>query len=226
MKQVSLNPFEKIFFTLLFALAVITLYIGFTNATYFNDVFAQEDGAIEYATFVFLFLISLLQFKRLFTLKNKNVLWKAAVFFSALLFFFGAGEEISWGQRIFNVESTDFFLDNNDQGETNLHNLKVGDVKLNKLIFSQLITLFMVVYLLIMPLLYNKFNSIKTFIDRLAIPVPKLSHIIAFLLNTAVILILPNLSRKWEVYELFFASIFLVIFLFPVNKEVYLDGTK
>ena len=41
----------------------------------------------------------------------------------ALIFIFGAGEEISWGQRIFNVESSEYFLENNAQGETNLHNM-------------------------------------------------------------------------------------------------------
>ena len=34
-----------------------------------------------------------------------------------------AMEEISWGQRIFQWETTEFFLENNIQGETNLHNL-------------------------------------------------------------------------------------------------------
>lgn len=35
-------------------------------------------------------------------------------------------EEISWMQRIANVESSEFFLENNAQGETNFHNLATG----------------------------------------------------------------------------------------------------
>ncbi|MGE5309521.1 MAG: hypothetical protein ACM3JF_00395 [Sphaerimonospora mesophila] len=41
----------------------------------------------------------------------------------ALITFWMAMEEISWGQRIFKWETTAYFAENNMQGETNLHNL-------------------------------------------------------------------------------------------------------
>ena len=43
----------------------------------------------------------------------------------ALLFFFGAGEEISWGQRIFGFETPQTLAQVNKQDELNLHNLSV-----------------------------------------------------------------------------------------------------
>jgi hypothetical protein len=43
----------------------------------------------------------------------------------ALLFFFGAGEEISWGQRIFGFETPETLAQVNKQDELNLHNLSV-----------------------------------------------------------------------------------------------------
>ena len=43
----------------------------------------------------------------------------------ALLFFFGAGEEISWGQRIFVFETPESLAQVNKQDELNLHNLSV-----------------------------------------------------------------------------------------------------
>jgi hypothetical protein len=43
----------------------------------------------------------------------------------ALVFFFGFGEEISWGQRIFNIETPDQWAEINRQGEINIHNLNV-----------------------------------------------------------------------------------------------------
>jgi hypothetical protein len=43
----------------------------------------------------------------------------------ALLFFFGAGEEISWGQRIFGFKTPDALAQVNKQDELNLHNLTV-----------------------------------------------------------------------------------------------------
>lgn len=220
----KLTNIEKTLYSLLIIILILSVYFGFTDKVYFDTVFAQEDGAIEYGTFFFLLCISLLQFYRLFTLsKNRAILWKSAVFFFAILFLFGAGEEISWGQRIFEIESGEFFKGNNLQKETNLHNLEVNGVKLNKLIFSQLLTLVMAIYLLLMPFLYRKYNGIKNLVDKFVIPVPQNHQILAFLINTAFVLILPNLSRKWEVYELFFAVIFFLIFLNPVNKDIYLS---
>jgi hypothetical protein len=43
----------------------------------------------------------------------------------AFLFFFGAGEEISWGQRIFGFETPESLAQVNKQDELNLHNLSV-----------------------------------------------------------------------------------------------------
>ena len=44
----------------------------------------------------------------------------------ALALFYVVMEEISWGQRIFEFNSPEFFRNNNLQRETNLHNLLVG----------------------------------------------------------------------------------------------------
>ncbi|MGK0308360.1 MAG: hypothetical protein ACI8RP_001322, partial [Urechidicola sp.] len=45
-------------------------------------------------------------------------------------------------------------------------------------------------------------------------------HTIAFLTATALILTMPS-TRKWELYELAFGVIFLLIFLNPLNKYIY-----
>lgn len=219
----KLTQTEKWLFIAIGIVLLLSGYFGFTDKEYFDQTFAQEDGAIEYATFFFLLCISILQFYRLFTKgKGKPGLWKFGVFFLALLFLFGAGEEISWGQRIFGIESGEFFEGNNLQKETNLHNLQIGDVKLNKLIFSQLLTAVMAIYLLIVPVMFRKLAWAKKLLNSFVIPIPRNSHILAFIINTVFIAILPNLSRKWEVYELFFAGIFFLIFLNPINKDLYL----
>ena len=78
----------------------------------------------------------------------------SVTFLCGLVFLFGAGEEISWGQRIFNTESSEFFLKNNAQQETNLHNLVVGGVKINKLVFGKGIAIFIVLYLVVFPIIW------------------------------------------------------------------------
>ncbi|UOB18022.1 hypothetical protein [Abyssalbus ytuae] len=207
-----------IFLTLLF---ISSLYFGFTDPDFFNDPFTVEDGAVEYGTALMLFLISILCLYRVFKLwKEKPFLWKLGTIIFALLFFFGAGEEISWGQRIFGIESGEFFKENNAQAETNLHNLVVGGKKLNKIIFSQLLMVVMVVYLIIAPVLYRKAEWFKNLVNKFAVPIVKWHHTIAFLVTTILVAVNPP-DRKWEVYELAFGVIFLLIFLDPYNNFIF-----
>jgi hypothetical protein len=138
----------------------------------------------------------------------------------ALVFLFGSGEEVSWGQRIFNIESSEYFVENNSQGETNLHNIVVDGKRVNKIIFSQLLTVVMVIYLLIAPFLYRKFVFIKNLANMFAVPIVQWHHTIAFLTVTGLLIFMPS-SRKWELYELAFGVIFYLIFLNPLNKKIY-----
>ena len=65
------------------------------------------------------FFISLLPRLR----RQKQWLPIVAVAALSLVLIVMAGEELSWGQRIFQWETGEFFIENNAQGETNLHNL-------------------------------------------------------------------------------------------------------
>ena len=217
----TLTKGEKSGYLFLFFIFVISLYTGFTNETYFDTSFAAEDGPVEWLTTIMLFLVTVVCIVHLFKFWNsKKVLWKLGTLIFALLFFFAAGEEISWGQRIFGVESGEFFQENNAQGETNLHNLVVGETKLNKLIFSQLLMLVMVLYLIVSPTLYRKTAWFKKLANQFAVPIVKWHHTIVFIIATLLIAINPA-GRKWEVYELVFGVMFFLIFLGPLNKEIF-----
>jgi hypothetical protein len=56
-------------------------------------------------------------------IKKKQVLPSILACFAVLLLIVMAGEEISWGQRIFGWATPEFFRENNIQGETNFHNM-------------------------------------------------------------------------------------------------------
>lgn len=221
MKLKSLTSTEILGFSFLILLYALGIYFANTDPVYFKSTYAREDGFVEYATAVMLFSISVLSFYRLFKFwAVKPILWKVGVLGMALVFLFGAGEEISWGQRIFGIESSEFFIQNNAQHETNLHNMVVDGTKINKLIFSQLLTLILVIYLLILPVLYRKYEKVKNLVNMFAVPLPRWKHTIAFLLSTALITLMPS-DKKWEVYELAFGVIFLLIFLNAYNKYIY-----
>ncbi|XLS28151.1 hypothetical protein ACJD0Z_13180 [Flavobacteriaceae bacterium M23B6Z8] len=217
----SLNKTEKLGYLFLMLVFAASLYFGFTNLNYFDTGFSVEDGPVEWGTTVMLFSVSLLCIFRFFTsIQKKPLLWLLGTALFALLFFFAAGEEVSWGQRIFDIESGEFFKENNAQGETNLHNLVVEGKKINKIIFSQLLMLVMVIYLIISPIMYRKVTWFKNLANRFAVPIVKWHHTIAFVISTVLVALNPS-SRKWEVYELAFGVIFFLIFLNPLNKNIY-----
>ncbi|MGS2763968.1 hypothetical protein [Sinomicrobium sp. M5D2P9] len=222
----NLSRIEVFGYMFLIITFVNSLYFGFTDAALFNEHYAQEDGLVENETALMLLAISILCVYHLFKLwKFKKPLWRTGTIIFVILFFFAAGEEISWGQRIFGVESGEFFLENNAQGETNLHNLVVGDTKVNKLIFSQILMIIMVLYLVIVPVLYRKVQWIKNLADTFAVPIVEWRHTIAFIVCTIFVSLIPA-DRKWEVYELAFGIIFFLIFLNPFNRHIFQADRK
>ncbi|MCF6181968.1 hypothetical protein [Lutibacter sp.] len=219
MKINTLTKTDKLGYVFLIIAFAFGLYYANTDLNYFETVYAVEDGFVENSQFVLLLCSSLLLFYYFFKFfKHKNASWKLGVLVMAIAFFFASGEEISWGQRIFNVQSSEFFIENNAQHETNLHNMVVDGEKINKLIFSQLLTILLVIYLLILPILYRKVASIKKLANLFAVPIVKWHHTIAFLIATGLIVFVHS-KKKWELYELAFAVIFLLIFINPLNKR-------
>lgn len=217
----TLTLIEKIAYGALLVIFAFGIYFSNTDSSYFENVYVKEDGFAEYGTALFLFCSSILLLYRLIKLyKYKKPLWMFGMSVIALVFIFGAGEEISWGQRIFNVESSEYFLENNAQGETNLHNMVVDGKKINKIIFSQLLTVVLIIYLIITPFIYRKFEFIKNLANMFAVPIVKWHQTIAFLISTVLVALMGS-EKKWELYELAFSVIFLLIFLNPFNKAIY-----
>lgn len=107
-----------------FLIIVSLLYAKNVNPLLYRQLI-KEDGLIEYLTFfnyLLAFFVGLLM-ANTFRRQGRKILF-ALYFLLSLFFVFVAGEEISWGQRIFNIRPPAFFLENSFQWETNLHNLK------------------------------------------------------------------------------------------------------
>jgi len=83
-----------------------------------------EDRAYEWIGFLGFFGAGI--FSLMTLVYRKSMPGKVALFFLGVGVFYivCAGEEISWGQRIFNWETPEKFAEANSQGETNLHNLE------------------------------------------------------------------------------------------------------
>jgi len=146
---------------LILILFIIGFVLVFTDLTLFEQ-YIGEDASVEWVTVIGLLMASLTCFIRAIKLRMQRTwLFLLTSVLLGLVLFFGAGEEISWGQRILGIESSEYFKEKNLQGETNFHNLVLGGIKINMWIFSFLLTAVLGVYLLLIPFLYRKKNGCK-----------------------------------------------------------------
>lgn len=200
----------------LFAFVGYGMYLGTKGQDAFNTL-VYEDGPVENLTALFLFATSAVCLFRVFKYrKSGRPLWVITTAVLAFLFFFAGGEEISWGQRIFGIESGEFFLEKNKQAETNLHNLIVGGKDLNKLIFSQLIFVVLIIYFVFSRLLVWKVAFLRRLVNNFRVPLPRIKYIVVMLTATLLILSI-QLVKESELHELSFALVFFLIFLNPAE---------
>ncbi len=132
---------EKFVLTVSTAIFVLGVLLACVNREYFHHVYSAEDGLLEWLTVLALITVAVVlgnhlrQHGRLLSWRHRSVLTVLVI-----LTVFGAGEEISWGQRLFGFESSEFFLKHNRQKEINLHNLATANLSVNKDLFSKVST--------------------------------------------------------------------------------------
>ncbi len=135
-----LLPFDR-------KIAVIGYIFFCLNALFFGylsvaslwgyDVLTREDSWVEDLTAVWLLLTGLVLF--ITALAEQNFLRRCAYVLGGIGFVFGAGEEISWGQRILGFETPDFLLDLNAQNEFNAHNINLGTFETIYIVGTQML---------------------------------------------------------------------------------------
>ena len=154
---------------------------------------------------------------------------KRNVYFLLLsaLMFFCFGEEISWGQRIFDWDTPAWLAAVNVQGETTIHNLQpfsAKDFSGNRKSFLQLflnmnrlLAIFTLLYCIVLPLTVRNWKMAARFVEYAGIPVPPLSigglFASVYLSFHASIIIfgLPAVSYLDELKESLYAAIFAFI---------------
>ncbi len=197
---------------------LITLcsFIYYFNPALFKTL-VKEDGLIENITAFILLLSSIFLFIRLIKVgHSKSTKWIIFNIFLIAGLFFGFGEEISWGQRIFSIESNDFFTGNNLQGETNLHNLQLFGLKINIVVFTYGFGLIFGFYIFLAAFLFKKNNFFNNIINKFGVPLPRFQHSIYFIIATVIITTVPH-SRTWELWECFNVLLLFLILLQPFN---------
>jgi len=144
----------------LFLLVLILLWVRSTNSPLLRAIL-QEDGPFENIQAVLYFLAGL-GFVLIY-IRNSRNLWYLAL---SLLLFWLAGEEISWGQRIFAIVSPAWEAKHNVQGEMNLHNINGihQHIRLAGVLFC-------IFYFVVIPFLSEYFVKVRGFIAKFRLPV-------------------------------------------------------
>ena len=126
------KPYLKILIPL--GLVLTLTYVPMFLSADLIKLFVHEDKIFETLSAVYFFLTALLYIFAYFRsgkYHSDTHTWlkRRSYLVLALFFVIFAGEEISWGQRIFNTGSSELVRSINYQDETNIHNLKWIDVR-------------------------------------------------------------------------------------------------
>ena len=122
------RPVPVLLWSSLIALAVVILYLMHSRFGVKMPTLFRKEGLFENLTFVLYLLsaaactIAALRTHRNPALDHHRFV---ALFYlaCALVFFLVAGEEVSWGQRVFDIKTPEVLVALNYQQETNVHNL-------------------------------------------------------------------------------------------------------
>jgi hypothetical protein len=227
LNKATLEP-AALFFAGSFLLFSIVL--SRINHDAFRYQLVAEDGFTESSTAIALLLVTVICVSRILKLRqSRSLIFLGMTGFIGFVGLFGAGEEISWGQRIFNWETPEYFLKHNKQEETGLHNLVIeikGErLNLNKLIFGTGLAIAMTIYLFVMTPIYRRHRQrngpFSKFIDNWAIPMPENYHIAGYVIVLACVELLIDSSKRGEMTEFAGSIIFLLNVAYPYNRTIF-----
>lgn len=212
---------EYISFFVIFVIGIYSLYISRTDLAYFDNVLSTQNGLLEWFTFSGLCLISFGYFYRRKVLtKFRDKKFLSMLIVLGIFYVICALEEVSWGQRIIGWHSPEMFRDANSVLlETNFQNWLIarGVSHESWNLFLRGILFF---YLFIVPLLYLKIEKFKNTFDAFALPVPKATHTIIFVILLVITLFIPS-DNKVQFAEFCLTWVLTALTLEPYNRGMF-----
>lgn len=169
--QKTYSPSQAVIFLSFFLANILFFEFLFLFYPEAYNFFALEDHLVENLSALLLFISAILLLLSGIKTPKKHKTKKILLYLAAFVFFMGSGEEISWGQRIFDIATPEKLLVINDQDELNLHNI-------NKKFFDILVDRITLV-LVLLSLILSIFKVKKI----LHIPIPNSILIICFALT-------------------------------------------
>lgn len=205
---------------------LFAVFLARFNHDLFQFRFVVEDGFIEWCTVLVLIITMIVCARRVYYLRQvRGAVFLGVTGLLTLLCLFGAGEEISWGQRLLGLETPEYFEARNAQQEIGFHNLVVEiggeEVKLNRLIFGTGLAIAMVIYLFVATPLYRTQLPVRRFFNHIAAPMPRNYQIAGYLIIVAVVELLVDSSKRGEMTEFAGSIMFALNVIYPDNPEIF-----
>lgn len=198
-------------------LTVIFAVFYFINEDFYRSII-KEDSVVEWLTFAFLIAAGLVSSMVALKIWNKHkYLHWFFILFSAFNVLAGL-EEISWGQRVFEIETSGVFQKYSDQNEVNLHNTFQGIFKI-KTKHIALIVLF--IYGVILPgiMQKKKIKFEKMPLRQFIVPPMFLRRGFAI---ASILMLDFQTGHEEEIGEFFFSICFFIMMLW--NLELTKTG--
>lgn len=196
--------------------------------------YTKEDGIIENLTAVFYIIASIICIITFYKSKSAEKIYflqmKRNSFFLllGLFFFICFGEEISWGQRLFDFHSSKWFIAHNIQKETNLHNLNIfepfykvniGKTQLDYEGWSIIEGLFLLIWFFfcfVIPIINRLSSKVNIFIKKIYFPVVPMWIGVFFVFHQIIYELAKSLNllpfyRVSEIKEANIAFLFLIV---------------
>jgi hypothetical protein len=169
----------------------------------------REDSIIEYLTFIFFFIAGLGFLATFFYCKQGNNVFgyiktkRNFIYLGlAAVLIFGAGEEISWGQRLFGFETPEA-MEENEQEEFTVHNLPVFNTvnETNLFQMNRMFIYFWFGFCLMVPLSALVSTRLRDWYHTLGVPVVPLAIGGLFMLNYILSKVYDPLDMVRESYD-------------------------
>jgi len=208
-----------IFYLMLVICASVAVWLHIYDEDMLMDL-CREDGFVQWLTAIFYFF----SFLVILILNKKQKFRNPWYWCFSFLFLFVAGEEISWGQRIFHIATPEVLYDINLQHEITIHNIKGihGSIRLVG-------TLAVLVFCFAVPFSQRYISRLQKLYKKLKLPlypiwasgiaalaialmaVPRFFHSATFTMK--------DIFRFDEMGELYLAIVFLVFSLSEFRKH-------
>lgn len=208
-------------YPVLVVLVFFYMYHARTNPSYFESQLAVEGGPLQWLIISTLFFASLMCFYRASILKPfRGSGFAACLIVQGFIFFGFAMDEMSWGQILLHYKTPEFIELRNSMGEMNIRHLVIAGFEITDIIFTLGIKILATLYFIVLPFFYSRLEKIKNFVNRFAIPLPRYSHVGAYIISAILMSFIPS-SLRYIVFELVFYWILVLMMYNPLNEEVF-----